>query len=143
MNKREEILNKLSTAGLKITPQRIAVLQTLAKLKIHPTADELYNEVVKQIPGLSATTIYNTLETFVSKGLIRRVKTDAGRMRYDHIMDQHHHLYSAVSDQMEDYFDPELDTLLQDYFDKKEIKGFKVNEIRLQISGDFEKQNKH
>ncbi|MDY0342611.1 MAG: Fur family transcriptional regulator [Lentimicrobium sp.] len=139
MKNRQEIINKLNTAGLKITPQRMAVLQTLAKLKIHPTADELYNEVVKTIPGLSATTIYNTLETFVSKGLIKRVKTDAGRMRYDHIMDQHHHLYSAVSDQMEDYFDPELDALLQDYFDKKEIKGFKVNEVRLQISGDFDK----
>ncbi|HAH57986.1 MAG: transcriptional repressor [Lentimicrobium sp.] len=139
MKNRQEIINKLNAAGLKVTPQRMAVLQTLAKLKIHPTADELYHEVVKTIPALSATTIYNTLEIFVEKGLIKRVKTDAGRMRYDHIMEQHHHLYSVVSDQMEDYFNPELDALLQDYFDKNEIKGFKVNEIRLQISGEFDK----
>lgn len=138
MKIKQEIISKLTQAELKITPQRMAVLQTLAKLKRHPTADELYHEVVKKIPGLSATTIYNTLETFVNKGLIKRVKTDAGRMRYDHVIDHHHHLYSAISDQMEDYFDAELDTLLKNYFNKKQIKGFKINEIRLQISGEFE-----
>ncbi|MBK6964486.1 MAG: transcriptional repressor [Bacteroidales bacterium] len=138
MDELREIVLKLNNAGLKITPQRVAVLQTLCKFRRHPTADELFDEVSKSIPGLSPTTIYNTLDTFVKKGLVKRVKTDADVMRYDAVTEHHHHLYCAVSDRMEDYFDPELDQILTDYFERKRIKGFNVSDIRLQLMGDFE-----
>lgn len=131
------IIKRLNEAGLKITPQRVAVMQTLCKLRMHPTAEELFAEVSKTIPGLSPTTIYNTLDTFVEKGLIKRVKTDADVMRYDAITEHHHHLYCAVSDRMEDYFDTELDEMLSAYFERKQINGFKVSDIRLQLMGDF------
>lgn len=140
MNTTQDIIHKLHDAGLKTTPQRIAIMQTLYRLRQHPTADELYIEVSKQLPGLSATTIYNTLETFVEKGLIKRIKTDAGIMRYDDIIESHHHMYCSYSDRIEDYFDPELDNLLKDYFEKKQIEGFTLKDIRLQLMGDF--QNK-
>jgi len=138
----QDIIVKLSGAGLKITPQRVAVMKTLLEQSNHPTADELFHEISKDLPGLSPTTIYNTLDTFVEKGLIRRVKTDADVMRYDAVTEHHHHLYCAVSDRMEDYFDPELDQMLQEYFRKKQIKGFTVSDIRLQLMGDFEQNNK-
>jgi Fur family peroxide stress response transcriptional regulator len=112
-------------------------MQTLCKLRMHPTAEELFAEVSKIIPGLSATTIYNTLDTFVEKGMIKRVKTDADVMRYDAITEHHHHLYCAVSDRMEDYFDNELDEMLSAYFERKQIKGFRISDIRLQLMGDF------
>ena len=131
------IIKRLNEAGLKITPQRVAVMQTLCKLRMHPTAEELFAEVSKTIPGLSPTTIYNTLDTFVEKGLIKRVKTDADVMRYDAITEHHHHLYCAVSDRMEDYFDNELDEMLSAYFERKQIKGFRISDIRLQLMGDF------
>lgn len=138
----QEIIHKLNEAGLKITPQRVSVMEKLLMSKNHPTAEELFAEVSKTIPGLSLTTIYNTLDTFVEKGLIKKVKTDVGVMRYDSVTEQHHHLYSLVSDRVEDYFDPELDKLLSDYFEKKQISGFKVSDIRLQLMGNFEeKQN--
>ena len=144
MNTSQNIIHKLHDAGLKTTPQRIAIMQSLVKLRQHPTADELYVEVSKQMPGLSATTIYNTLETFVEKGLIKRIKTDAGIMRYDDIVETHHHMYCSFSDRIEDYFDPELDQLLKDYFASKHIDGFTVNDIRLQLMGDFQtKTNKN
>ncbi|MCO5265463.1 MAG: transcriptional repressor [Lentimicrobium sp.] len=136
----QNIVSKLSDAGLKITPQRVAVMKTLLEQSNHPTADELFNEISKDLPGLSPTTIYNTLDTFVEKGLIRRVKTDADVMRYDAVTEHHHHLYCAVSDRMEDYFDPELDQMLLEYFRKKQIKGFTVSDIRLQLMGDFEQK---
>ena len=143
MNTAQDIIHKLHDAGLKTTPQRIAIMQTLFRLRQHPTADELYVEVSKQLPGLSPTTIYNTLETFVEKGMIKRIKTDAGVMRYDDIIESHHHMYCSFSDRIEDYFDPELDELLKDYFEKKKIEGFTVNDIRLQLMGDFQtKKNK-
>jgi len=136
----QDIIRKLTDSGLKITPQRVAVMKTLMQLRNHPTAEELFSEVSKTMPGLSPTTIYNTLDIFVKKGLVKRVKTDADVMRYDAITEHHHHLYCAVSDRMEDYFDPELDTMLQDYFKKKQIKGFNVSDIRLQLMGDFDEK---
>ncbi|NTW24426.1 MAG: hypothetical protein HGA37_06990, partial [Lentimicrobium sp.] len=69
---------------------------------------------------------------------VKRVKTDADVMRYDAITEHHHHLYCAVSDRMEDYFDPELDNLLQNYFNRKQIQGFNVSDIRLQLMGNFD-----
>jgi Fur family peroxide stress response transcriptional regulator len=133
----QDIVARLNKAGLKITPQRVAVMQSLLKLMSHPTADELFAEVAASMPGLSPTTIYNTLDVFVKNGLVKRVKTDADVMRYDAITIHHHHLYCAVSDRMEDYFDPELDQMLTDYFKRKRIHGFNVSDIRLQLMGNF------
>lgn len=115
----------------------MTVLETLITSKDHPTAESIHKKVLNSLPGISATTIYNTLDTFVDKGLVRRVKTEADVMRYEPVTDHHHHLYSSASDRMEDYVDPELDELLKEYFEHKKIKNFKINEIRLQLMGVF------
>jgi Fur family peroxide stress response transcriptional regulator len=132
-----EIAKLLSESGLKVTPQRMAVLDALLNTLHHPTADEIYRMVAATIPGLSVTTVYNILDAFVENGLVHRIKTDADVMRYDAIVKPHHHLYCAETDRIEDYFDPELDQLLKDYFDRKKPGGFEISDIRLQITGNF------
>jgi Fur family peroxide stress response transcriptional regulator len=81
--------------------------------------------------------VYKTLETFVQKGLITKVKTDRDIMHYDEILDNHHHLYCSESDKIEDYFDAELDQIIHDYFEKKDIPNFEIEDIKLQIKGKF------
>lgn len=132
----QEIVEIISGSGLKITPQRIAVMQALETMD-HPRAEEIYREVSRQMPGLSPTTVYNTLDVLVSKNIIRKVHTEADVMRYDAVADHHHHLYCLQSDRMDDYFDPELDQLLRDYFSKKQISGFALKDIKLQLMGEF------
>jgi Fur family peroxide stress response transcriptional regulator len=132
------IIERLNNCGLKITPQRIAVLEVLAKSHDHPTVESILKRVLETIPGISATTIYNALDTFVEKGLVKRVKTDADVMRYELVTAHHHHLYCYDSDRMEDYYDEELDQLLKNYFDRKKIENFIIKEIRLQFMGDFQ-----
>jgi Fur family transcriptional regulator, peroxide stress response regulator len=134
---KDKILSLLTGNGLKITPQRMAVLEVLLASKNHPTAESIHKLVLNSIPGISATTIYNTLDTFVEKGLVKRVQTEADVMRYEPVSEHHHHLYSSASDRMEDYYDPALDELLTEYFKKKEIGNFSIREIRLQLMGDF------
>ncbi len=73
----------------------------------------------------------------VENKLVRRVKTDKDAMRYDAVMAHHHHIYCAESDRIKDYFDEELDALLQDYFRKKKLPDFKIEDIILQIKGNF------
>ena len=135
--KREEHSIDLKDSNLKVTPQRIAVLEALNKLRDHPTADKIKEYVVKNHPNIAVGTIYKTLETFVEKGLVKKVKTEQDVMRYDAILDKHHHLYCEDTERIEDFFDDKLNAMLEDYFKKKKIPNFKVKDIKLQIIGTF------
>lgn len=128
---------ELKNSKLKVTPQRIAVLEALASLKDHPTADKIKEHVVKNNPNIAVGTIYKTLETFVEKGLVHKVKTEQDVMRYDAIPDKHHHLYCEHTERIEDFFDDKLNAMLEEYFKKKKIPNFKVKDIKLQIIGTF------
>jgi Fur family peroxide stress response transcriptional regulator len=127
----------LRDSNLKVTPQRVAVLEALNNLKNHPTADKIKEYVVKNHPNIAVGTIYKTLETFVEKGLVKKVKTEKDVMRYDAILDNHHHLYCEDTERIEDFFDDELDNMIDNYFQKKKIPNFKVKDIKLQIIGTF------
>jgi len=135
--KKEKQSIDLRDSSLKVTPQRIAVLEALNKLKNHPTADKIKEYVVKNHPNIAVGTIYKTLETFVEKGLVKKVKTEKDVMRYDAILDNHHHLYCEDTERIEDFFDDELDNLIDKYFQKKKIPNFKIKDIKLQIIGTF------
>jgi len=129
----KELFNEiLKKADLRVTPQRLAVLETVHLLS-HPTAEEISNAVSKQHPSISTATIYNVLETFVEQNLLNKVKTDGGAMVYDSIVEKHHHIYIDNSNIIEDYHDDELDHLLEEYFKKKNLSGITVKDVRLQI----------
>jgi Fur family peroxide stress response transcriptional regulator len=127
----------LEKSNLKITPQRMAVLEALNILKDHPTADKIKEYVIKNHSNIAVGTIYKTLETFVEKGLVNKVKSEKDVMMYDAILEKHHHLYGEDSEHIEDFFDDELNIMLEKYFKKKKIPNFKVKDIRLQIIGTF------
>jgi Fur family peroxide stress response transcriptional regulator len=135
--KKSQLDISLKGGNLKVTPQRIAVLEALASLKNHPTADKIKKYVLKNHPNIAVGTIYKTLETFVEKGLVKKVKTDEDVMRYDAILDKHHHLYCENTERIEDFFDEKLNKMLENYFKKKKIPNFKVKDIKLQIIGAF------
>lgn len=137
-----EIRDTLKNKGLKVTPQRIAVMQAIMELHNHPTAEQVIEFIKINNPNIAVGTVYKILDMLVENGLIRKVKTDRDLMRYDAVSDNHHHLYCYDSDRIEDYFDEELDRLLDEYFSRKEISGFKIKDIKLQIIGNFSKTNK-
>jgi Fur family peroxide stress response transcriptional regulator len=128
---------RLIEAGLKITPQRVAVLVALTQLDNHPTAEQVIGFIQSSYPNIAPGTVYKTLETFAGKGIIRKVKTDRDIMRYDAITEPHHHLYSSSSDRIEDFTDPELQAILEDYFLKHRIPGFRIEDIKVQVIGEF------
>lgn len=131
------IKDVLQSMGLKITPQRIAVLEAMNSLTDHPTAESIIDYIRRNHPNIAVGTVYKTLETFVEKGIIKKVKTERDVMRYESILEKHHHLYCIESDRIDDYYDPELNDLLEDYFNKKDIPNFKIDDIKLQITGKF------
>lgn len=128
--------------GLKVTPQRTAVLDAILTLKNHPTAENIIDHIRISYPNISSATVYKVLDAFISYGIIRRVKTERDVMRYDAVMESHHHLYCSESDRIEDYSDDELTQLLAEHFRKKKIPGFVIEDLKLQVIGRFTKVKK-
>lgn len=131
------IVKILADTNIKITPQRIAVLEAIISLGKHPAAEDIINLLQLTTPHTTPGTVYKTLDLFVQKGILKRVKTDDGVFRYDQILEKHHHLYCAESERIEDYFDDKLNRILDEYFKSNKIKNFNIKEIKLQISGSF------
>jgi len=136
MNK-VDLHNIMRNKGLKITPQRLIVFEAVVSLGNHPSTEKIIDHIKKNHPNIAKGTVYKILDTFVEKRILKRVKTDKDVMRYDHDLDKHHHLYSTDSEHIEDYYDEDLNRLLEQYFEKKKIKNFKIEDIKLQIIGKF------
>jgi Fur family peroxide stress response transcriptional regulator len=135
------IRDKLRSANLKVTPQRLAIYEAIYELGNHPTVEQIITYIKNSYPNIATGTVYSALETFVARGLIRKVKTENDLMRYDAMLTRHHHLYCADSDKIEDYVDNKLDALLIKYFKNKNIPGFSIKDIKLQIVGIFNKKH--
>ena len=136
-----KIREKLQEKGLRITPQRIAVLEAIYNSKDHPSADKIIGLIRKTHPNIATGTIYKVLDTMVENNLIRKVNTDKDYMKYDGITVKHHHIFSLEADTIEDYYDKELDKMLAKYFRKKKIPNFKIKDMELQIYGKYKYKN--
>ena len=115
----------------------MAVLEAILNLDNHPTAVQIVDFVRGKQPNIAVGTIYNTLETFVDKGVITTAHSDKDSIRYDAVTGPHHHMYCKESEEIEDYYDEDLDRLLKEYFESKKPDHFNINEIRLQLIGKF------
>lgn len=138
-----QIKDKLVEKGLKVTPQRIAILEAIYTLKNHPTAEMIMDFIKENHPGIALATVYKVLDALAENQLIKRVKTDKDILRYDGILENHHHLYCSESEEIKDYVNEEIDQLLATFFKKNEIDDFKIEEIKLQINGKFLKPGKN
>jgi len=138
----EQLREKLSAVDLKVTPQRIAVFQALEKLnKQHPTTDQVLAEVRNLHPAIATGTVYKILDTFVDKKLICRVRTENDIMRYDMVLNDHHHIYDTQTGRIIDYHDEQLNRLIRNYLNENHIPHFDIEQITLNIMGHFKPLN--
>jgi len=135
----QSMVNILVQYGLKVTPQRLAILEIIVKLENHPTAENIIRLIRLNHPNIAAGTVYKTLDTFSKKGLISKVITDLDIVRYEAVTKKHHHLYCPVSERIEDYVDDSLFELIEKYLGKNKIPDFEIEDIKLQIVGKFKK----
>jgi Fur family peroxide stress response transcriptional regulator len=137
-----DIKDKLIGRGLKVTPQRLAIFEAILTLHNHPTAEMVIEYIRQNHPNIATGTVYKVLDVLVMNDLIKRVKTEKDIMRYDAVVEGHHHLYCSESGRIEDYLDKKLDKILNEYFEKKKISDFEIDDINLQINGRFLKKSK-
>jgi Fur family ferric uptake transcriptional regulator/Fur family peroxide stress response transcriptional regulator len=83
--------DRLRAKGIKPSVIRIKVLQYLLENRVHPAVDTIYRALLKEIPTLSKTSIYNTLKALNSKGMIMEIMTPGGEIRYDGYPARHAH----------------------------------------------------
>ncbi len=131
---------KLQEKGLKVTPQRVAIFEAILELDNHPTADDIIDFIKTNHPNISIGTVYKVLDTFVENKLLNKVKTERDVMRYDPHLTNHHHLYCSETDRIEDFEEEKLNELINNYFKTHTIKNFKIQDIKLQITGKFNNQ---
>jgi len=124
------IVEKLETAGVQPTAQRIAIFQYLLREADHPTAEEVKAWADKNFPKMSLATVYNTLNTLVAAKLLKEFKfPHSSKVIYDRNVSKHYHFLDEETGQLID-LDP-----TQVEIKPKLKKEFLVNEIQLVLMG--------
>jgi Fur family peroxide stress response transcriptional regulator len=86
-----EIKEYLLKNNVKPSFPRLKIFEYLVSHQTHPTADDIHRELVEEIPTLSKTTIYNTLDLFIEANITRAVTIDGNELRYDVDITNHGH----------------------------------------------------
>ncbi len=93
-----KVETRLQSAGLRATPKRIAIGGLLFDGRDrHVTADDVAVMARKNGVRVSLATVYNTLNQFVSAGLMKRITLDTDRTYFDTNVSDHHHLFFEES----------------------------------------------
>lgn len=87
-----KLKKQLESKSIKPTYQRLRILEYMNEnIKNHPTVEMVYEELLKNIPTISLTTVYNTLNALLEKGLVSAVTITGTEIRYDFNTSSHHH----------------------------------------------------
>jgi len=90
--KMERFKKLLLDEGIKPTYQRLKILEYMSdNKKNHPTVENIYEKLSKDIPTMSLTTVYNTMNTLLKKGLVSAVTITGTEARFDFNTGSHHH----------------------------------------------------
>lgn len=118
--------------GVPLTLQRRIILEALALRTDHPTADHIYDAVSETMKGVSRTTVYRVLETFVRLGIVARVSNPEAKGRFDADTGRHHHLICTECGAVSDCRDGRLDGI---ELPPDVRAGFEVKNFSLTITG--------
>ena len=94
--------------GILPTPQRVEIARILLDKPQHMSADQLLEQLRSVGSGVSKATVYNTLNLFSERGLIREVMVDPERKFYDSTTHPHHHFYNVDSGELSDIPDEQV-----------------------------------
>lgn len=137
---REQFKNLLKQNGLKITSQRVAILEVLSSRPgEHLTAEEIYDFVRVEYPDIGLATVYRTIQMLSELNLIDKLNLDDGYVRYEiskfdkeESCHHHHHLICLDCGSIGTFQDDLLETLETRI---KELLGFEVVDHEVKFFG--------
>lgn len=131
-NRLQKAIETLKESGVRITPQRHAVLDYLMNAVIHPTADEIYKALEGKFPNMSVATVYNNLRVLRENGLVRELTYGDSSSRFECNFSDHYHIICESCGKIVDFHYPSLDeveSLAQ------KVTGFEVSHHRMEVYG--------
>ncbi len=131
--KKLEMFRKLCRQhGIKLTPQRLIIYETLLDHQNHPSTDMVYQCVRKTFPTISFDTINRTLITFSEIGIAHVIGGTGNPKRYDANLAQHHHFQCIKCKRIIDVFHDEFNSLpIPETLQKK----YQINDITVRLEG--------
>lgn len=130
MDSFKEVLRK---KGFKATPQRLAVHSAMLSL-VHASADMIGDFIAETSKTpIRTSTIYNILLEFSACGIYRCRPATAGKMYFDVDPSRHAHLYDPKTGEFRDVYDPQLMDLVSAHLKRRRFKGYKVDDIDVQL----------
>lgn len=99
---REEIAQLLERRGVTPTPQRLDVGEVILSTPQHSSAEQVIAGIKARGYRVSKATVYNTLNLFCERGLLRTVNVDPSRQFYDPTTGLHHHFYNVDTGELMD-----------------------------------------
>jgi len=126
----KDMLTQFREYGIQPSAQRVAVAQYVLNTGDHPSADRVFAQVRKGFPMLSRATVYNTLNLFVKKGLLREFVLAEGRIVFDPKTDRHHHFIDEDSGRIHDVAWEALQVVKVE-----NLPGFDVREYQVVMRG--------
>ncbi len=122
--------NPLRDAGIQPSAQRVAVAAYVLETCDHPTADQVWAMVRKSFPMISRATVYNTLNLFVKKRLLRQFALADGKSVFDANVGRHHHFIDERTGRI---YDLPWEALSVSNLDS--LDGFEVREYHVVVRG--------
>ncbi|GAB2670902.1 peroxide-responsive transcriptional repressor PerR [Paenibacillus thermoaerophilus] len=132
MTKSEQALEKLKHVGVRMTPQRHAILNYMLSTMTHPTADEIYRALEHRFPNMSVATVYNNLKVFIEAGLVRELTYGDDSSRFEADMSDHYHAICENCGKIVDFDHPPVTEIERS---AAASTGFLVRGHRLEVYG--------
>jgi Fur family transcriptional regulator, iron response regulator len=124
------VIDRLRNSGIQPTPQRIAVAAFVLNTAAHPTADAVWMHVRARCPTISRATVYNTLNLFAEKGLLKPQLLREGVVVFDAHIKPHHHFIDEDTGKVIDVSWEALKVR-----GEKSLEGFEVREYQVVMRG--------
>ncbi|MFA5575648.1 MAG: Fur family transcriptional regulator [Tissierellaceae bacterium] len=125
----QAIAEQLLNHGIKPSYPRLQIYKYLYMKRNHPTVDTIYNSLVKEIPTLSKTTVYNTLNLFIDAHLVTSLNLDENEKRYEIIIHDHSHFKCELCGNIYDIPYENIQLLPEGY------EGFQIKEVQIFLGG--------
>ena len=105
---RSDILDVFDKNGILPTPQRVEVAEILLARPQHMSADQIIDRLRVLGSGVSKATVYNTLNLFGDRGIVKEIMVDPVRKFYDSCTHAHHHFYNVDTGELTDIAEGEV-----------------------------------
>ena len=127
------IEDKCTKKGLKLTDQRKLIAKIMSESGDHPDVDELHKRVNKLDKKISIATVYRTVKLFEEAGIVAKHDFKGGKARYEQLSEHHHdHLIDIQSGEILEFVDQEIEKLQKKVAERL---GYKLVDHRLELYG--------